>query len=104
MKIQSAFLLPLTFQVFFNRLITPHVNFDISLRTMGTVIVPILWQAILLNHPQNFIISIQFLAILLAIIHVTENRQSYIDAMEKSTLNEAISTVLGLLEAAAKKK
>ena len=41
--------------------------------------------------------------LLRAINHVTENRQSYVDAMEKSTLNEAISTVMGLLEAAAKK-
>ena len=41
--------------------------------------------------------------LLRAINHVTENRQSYVDAMEKSTLNEAISTVMGLLEATAKK-
>ncbi len=42
--------------------------------------------------------------LLRAINQVTENRQSYIDAMEKSNLNEAISTVLGLLEKAAKDK
>ena len=42
--------------------------------------------------------------LLRAIHQVTENRQSYIDAMEKSNLNEAISTVLGLLESVAKDK
>ena len=41
--------------------------------------------------------------LLRAIHQVTENRQRYIDAMEKSNLNEAISTVLGLLEAVAKR-
>ena len=42
--------------------------------------------------------------LLRAINYVAENRQNYIDAMEKSNLNEAISTVLGLLESAAKDK
>jgi UDP-N-acetylglucosamine--N-acetylmuramyl-(pentapeptide) pyrophosphoryl-undecaprenol N-acetylglucosamine transferase len=42
--------------------------------------------------------------LLRAINYVTENRKSYIDAMEKSKLNEAISTVLGLLESVAKDK
>jgi len=42
--------------------------------------------------------------LLRAISYVTEHRQSYIDAMEKSNLNEAISTVLGLLESVAKDK
>ena len=42
--------------------------------------------------------------LLRAIHQVTENKQRYIDAMEKSSLNEAISTVLGLLESVAKDK
>jgi len=42
--------------------------------------------------------------LLRAIHHVMEHRQSYIEAMEKSKLNEAITTVLGLLEEAAKEK
>ena len=42
--------------------------------------------------------------LLRAIHHVMENRQTYIDAMEKSKLNEAITTVLELLEATAKDK
>ena len=39
-----------------------------------------------------------------AIHYVMEHRQNYIDAMEKSKLNEAITTILGLLETAAKDK
>lgn len=42
--------------------------------------------------------------LLRAIHHVMEHRQKYIDAMEKSKLNEAIFTVLGILEAASKEK
>lgn len=42
--------------------------------------------------------------LLRAIRHVMENRQTYVEAMEKSNLNEAIKTVLGLLETAAKDK
>ncbi len=41
--------------------------------------------------------------LLKAINYVTEKKQSYIEAMEKSKLNEAISTVLGLLEEVQKK-
>ncbi len=42
--------------------------------------------------------------LLRAIQYVTEHRQSYIEAMEKSSLNEAIATILELLESAAKDK
>ena len=42
--------------------------------------------------------------LLRAIHHVTENRQSYMDAMEKSKLNKAIPTILGLLEGVSKNK
>ena len=42
--------------------------------------------------------------LLRAIRHVTEHRQDYVDAMEKSSLNAAIDTVLELLEKAAKSK
>lgn len=42
--------------------------------------------------------------LLRAIRHVTEHHQEYVDAMEKSTLNNAITSVLALLETAAKKK
>ena len=42
--------------------------------------------------------------LLRAIHHVTEHRQEYIDAMEKSELNAAITTVLELLETASKDK
>ena len=42
--------------------------------------------------------------LLSAIRYVTEHRKDYIDAMEKSKLNEAITTVLNLLETAAKDK
>ena len=42
--------------------------------------------------------------LLRAIHQVTEHKQDYIDAMEKSNLNEAISTILGLLEETAKDK
>lgn len=42
--------------------------------------------------------------LLRAIHHVFEHRQEYVDAMKNSKLNEAISTVLELLEAAAKGK
>ena len=42
--------------------------------------------------------------LLRAIHHVMEHRQNYIDTMEKSKLNEAITTVLGLLETVAKNK
>ncbi len=42
--------------------------------------------------------------LLRAIRHVTEHRQTYVEAMEKSKLNEAITSVLDLLETAAKDK
>lgn len=42
--------------------------------------------------------------LLRAIHYVFENRQTYVDAMGKSKLNEAIATVLNLLETAAKEK
>ena len=42
--------------------------------------------------------------LLRAIRYVTEHRQEYIEAMEKSKLNEAIATVLELLETVAKDK
>lgn len=42
--------------------------------------------------------------LLKAIRYVTENKQSYVEAMEKSSLNGAIPTIIGLLEEAAGKK
>ena len=42
--------------------------------------------------------------LLRAIRYVTEHKASYVEAMEKSKLNEAISTILDLLEQAAKAK
>lgn len=42
--------------------------------------------------------------LLRAIRHVMEHRKEYIDAMEKSSLNAAIGTILDLLEEAARKK
>lgn len=42
--------------------------------------------------------------LLRAIRHVMEHRKEYVDAMEKSSLNAAISTILELLEETAKKK
>ena len=41
--------------------------------------------------------------LLRAIRHVTEHRQEYVDAMEQSKLNEAITTVMDILESVAKK-
>ena len=42
--------------------------------------------------------------LLRAIRYVTEHQREYVDAMEKSTLNSAITTILALLETAAKKR
>ena len=42
--------------------------------------------------------------LLRAIHHVMEHKQTYMDAMEKSSLNEAIATILDLLETAARGK
>lgn len=42
--------------------------------------------------------------LLRAIQHVMEQRQSYVEAMEKSSLNEAIPTILNLLETVMKEK